>query len=72
MESILHSDIKMPEDEYFNLSLKVKLRYINPLVKTLSGVKRLNTCSSVSKKIIDDFLNWEDKKFGCVKYYSAK
>ncbi|MCR4741857.1 MAG: hypothetical protein K5866_03170 [Treponema sp.] len=72
MECILHSDIELPEDEYFNLSLKVKLRYINPLVKTESGVKRLNECSNVSKSLIDDFLHWEDKKFGSVKYYSEK
>lgn len=68
MDSIVHSDEPLDESKYFNLSLQVKQRFINPLVKENGKIKRLNNCSSVANTIISDFLKWEDKKFGCVLY----
>lgn len=69
MESIEHTDIALPKEDYFNISLKVKQRYINPLVLMPGTDKavRLNEASAFGAKIINDFLAWEDKAFGCVK-----
>lgn len=68
MKSIEHTNECLNEEEYFCINLKVKQRYINPLVITKNGVKRLNECSSVGSKLISDFLKWEDTKYGCVRY----
>jgi len=38
MKEILHTAEPMPADEYYNVSLKVKQRYINPLVNTEASV----------------------------------
>lgn len=67
MTSIEHSDIPLPSDEYFCVNLKVKQRYINPLVKSQNNVVRLSEVSQFAKKLIEDFLAFEDTKFGCAK-----
>ena len=67
MKSIEHTDKQLPYADYFCVSLKVKQRYINPLVYTAAGPKRIYDLSPEAKKIIDDFLAYEDTKFGCVK-----
>lgn len=65
MEEIKHTEEAL--ENHFCVNLKVKLRYINPLVKTENGTARLFDISAKSKKIISDFLSFEDTAFGCVK-----
>lgn len=70
MTKVEHTSQKLPEDEYFCVSLKVKQRYINPLVKVGANsqqAKRLSEVSDFANKLIKDFLEYEDTKFGCVK-----
>ena len=70
MTKVEHTNQKLPEDEYFCISLKVKQRYINPLVKVGTNsqqAKRLSEVSDFTNKLIKDFLEYEDTKFGCVK-----
>ena len=70
MTKVEHTSQKLPEDEYFCVSLKVKQRYINPLVKVGTNsqqAKRLSEVSDFANKLIKDFLEYEDTKFGCVK-----
>lgn len=70
MTKVEHTNQKLPEDEYFCVSLKVKQRYINPLVKVGTNsqqAKRLSEISDFANKLIKDFLEYEDTKFGCVR-----
>ena len=70
MTKVEHTNQKLPEDKYFCVSLKVKQRYINPLVKVGTNsqqAKRLSEISDFANKLIKDFLEYEDTKFGCVK-----
>ena len=70
MTKVEHANQKLPEDEYFCVSLKVKQRYINPLVKVGTNsqqAKRLSEVSDFANKLIKDFLEYEDTKFGCVR-----
>lgn len=68
MTKIERSEYELPADEYFCVSLKVKQRYINPLVKKANGeIARLYDVSPVAHKIIDDFLTYQDTPYGCVK-----
>lgn len=86
MEKIIHSEQKLPENQFFSVNLQVKQRFINPLVKvpeskiTLqnneeNGVQnsqktaRLSDISPFAFKIIEDFKNFSDTKFGCVKLF---
>ena len=64
MTFIEHTNKALPPEDYFSVSLKVKQRYINPLVK--DGV-RLSSVSESAEKLIEDFLLYEDSKYGCVK-----
>lgn len=66
MSEIVHSD--KPLENHFCINLKVKQRYINPLVKTANGSKRISEISEKSSKLIEDFLRFEDSKFGCVRF----
>lgn len=63
MTKVLHTNEPLVENEYFCLNLKVKQRYINPLVNG----KRLYDVSEKARQIIDDFKSFEDTKYGCVK-----
>ena len=70
MTKVEHTSQKLPEDKYFCVSLKVKQRYINPLVKVGTNsqqAKRLSEISDFANKLIKDFLEYEDTKFGCVR-----
>lgn len=67
MTKIEHTQTPLDENEYFCINLKVKQRYINPLVKTYNSCTRISEISSQAKKIIDDFLHYNDTPFGCVK-----
>ena len=75
MSKIEHTKQALPEDQYFCVSLKVKQRFINPLVistgsiteeNTEKGV-RLSQVSQKSAKIIEDFKKFSDTPYGCVK-----
>ena len=75
MTKVEHTNQKLSEDEYFGVSLKVKQRYINPLVKVATAgnldcvqAKRLSEVSEFANSLIKDFLSYEDTKFGCVKW----
>ncbi|MBO4508403.1 MAG: hypothetical protein J5747_07165 [Spirochaetaceae bacterium] len=70
MESIKHTD--EPLENHFCVNLNVKMRYIDPLVKSGSSVKPISSVSPKAKKIIDDFLSWHDKPWGCVPLATDK
>ena len=63
MTKIEHTNEPLPESEYFCVNLKVKQRYINPLV----GNKRLSEISEKARNIIKDFKSYQDTPYGCVK-----
>ena len=63
MTKIEHTNEPLPEDQYFCVNLKVKQRYINPLV----GRKRLSEVSEKARLIINDFKSFSDTAYGCVK-----
>ncbi len=70
MTKIEHTAQPLDPKEYFCISLKVKQRYINPLVKTpgsKTGSTRLSELSPVAAKIIQDFLAYSDTDYGCVR-----
>ncbi|MCR5765703.1 MAG: hypothetical protein K6G09_06980 [Treponema sp.] len=67
MTKIEHTQTPLDENEYFCINLKVKQRYINPLVKAANSCTRISEASSQAKKIIEDFLHYNDTPFGCVK-----
>lgn len=69
MKKIIRSDI--PLDGTYSLSLKVKQRYVDPLVqteKTGGNAKRISSICPEAKKYIEDFLSYNDSKFGCVEF----
>ena len=71
MKEVLHveklEDLPKPSENYFIVDIKVKQRYINPLVKTAFGTKRISKINKEATKIIQDFLDFQDTKYGCVK-----
>ncbi len=71
MSKIEHTQTPLDENEYFCINLKVKQRYINPLVRTANSCTRISETSSQAKKIIEDFLLYNDTPFGCVKLINA-
>ena len=77
MTKIEHTQEPLPESEYFCVNLKVKQRYINPLVvvecprsgyiETTVESKRLSEVSEKARRIIVDFKTFSDTPYGCVK-----
>ncbi len=68
MTSIEHTQEALPESEYFCVNLKVKQRYINPLVVVSTGsTTRLSEVSEKARRIIEDFKSYSDTPYGCVK-----
>lgn len=67
MTEIEHTESDLSDKDYFCVSLKVKQRYINPLVKINENIYRLSDVSPQACKIIKDFLEYKDTAFGCVK-----
>jgi len=67
MTFIEHTENALPGETHFSVSLKVKQRYINPLVLVDGKARRLGDVSEKAKKIISDFLSYEDSAYGCVK-----
>lgn len=67
MERIEHVDSPLPDA--FNISMKVKQRYINPLVQP-DGAPKAVRIASVSDKAalyVNDFLTFEDTLYGAVR-----
>ena len=77
MTKIEHTNQPLPESDYFCVNLKVKQRYINPLVvvecprsgciETTVKSKRLSEVSEKARRIINDFKTFSDTAYGCVK-----
>lgn len=67
MTEILHTNEKQPDDLYFNVSLNVKKRYINPLVKNNGKIYRLSEISSTAANYIQSFNDFSDTLYGSVK-----
>lgn len=66
MTAIVHSQTQLAG--HFCMNLKVKMRYINPLVRLPTGKTcRIREVSDRAAKIISDFLAWEDTPWGCVE-----
>lgn len=66
MTEIIRSD--HPVENAYCINLKVKQRYVNPLVETPDGCKRISTINTEAKKYIEEFLAYNDSKYGCVEY----
>ena len=69
MTSIEHTNEPLDEKEYFCISLKVKQRYINPLVVSTGSTIacRLSDISERARRIIEDFKSYSDTPYGCAK-----
>ena len=63
MTCIEHTEVPMDEKEYFCVNLKVKQRYIDPLINW----QRLSLVSEKARRIIEDFKAYSDTPYGCVK-----
>lgn len=66
MTCVKHTEEKI--DGHFCVSVDVKQRYIDPLV-CCEGAKfcRVSKVSEKAAKLIEDFLNYHDTRYGCVK-----
>lgn len=69
MDKIEHCQFSLSPSSHFSVSLSVKQRYINPLVKHNGKIYRLSEVSEKSAELINDFLNYSDTEFGCVKLW---
>lgn len=66
MTQVIHSQSELAG--HFCVNLRVKQRYINPLVQLADGsCRRLSELSPAGAKIISDFLSWKDSPWGAVK-----
>ena len=65
MTEIEHTE--KPLGNHFCVNLAVKQRYINPLVQINGETKRISEVSEKCSRLIQDFLSYQDKPFGCVK-----
>lgn len=64
MTAIQHTDT--PLSGAYCVSLDVKKRYINPLVRTPDGAKRVTAVSAAASAAVQQFLAFNDTKYGCV------
>lgn len=55
-------------DGKYCVKLKAKRRYINPLVQTKTGAKRIYDVSAIAKFKIDGYLNQKYDGFGCLEF----
>lgn len=68
MNKVIHSDKKI--EGLWSVSLDVKKRYVDPLVKTEENLcKRISKINKEAEKVIKDFLLFKDSKWGCLEYY---
>lgn len=65
MKKIKHTNKAIKN--YYCVNLNVKQRYINPLVLNDNQTFRIYDCNKEAKRLIDDFLAYNDTPFGCVK-----
>lgn len=65
MTQVTGSDV--PLEGYYSVSVKVKKRYINPLVMTEQGAKRICDVDAECEEIRKKFFAFEDTKYACVK-----
>ena len=65
MKKILRSESEIKG--FFCVDLQVKRRYINPLIKIKNGAKRISEVNKEAKEIIEQFLQFNDTKFGCAE-----
>ncbi|MDR0978612.1 MAG: hypothetical protein LBL91_01510 [Lachnospiraceae bacterium] len=65
-EKIGESDV--PVENKYCISLNSKIRYLNPLVKTSGGNKRIHDISKVAKEKIDDYLAYKTKKYAYLNF----
>lgn len=70
MTSVIRS--QTPLDGCYCISFDVKKRYVDPLVRTVSGTQRISHINADAAKCIADFLAFKDSPYGCVKYWSNK
>ena len=57
-----------PGQNYYSVNLEVKKRYIDPLVKQISGkVERVSEASFRAQKMIQSLLSFKDSEYGAVK-----
>lgn len=68
MTKVEHTEEPLPN--CYCVSLEVKKRYIDPLVKTKDGAKRSSVVSKLAGEKINGFLQFNDTKYGCVPYVS--
>lgn len=67
MTAVEHTD--EPLADAFCVSLNVKQRYVNPLVRVASGqAKRLSSLNPEAEACIKSFLAYRDSKYGCVRW----
>lgn len=66
MTKIIRSET--PIQGSYCISLKVKQRYVDPLVETDNGSKRISVICAEAKKYIADFLAYNDSRYGAVEY----
>ncbi|MGN0729635.1 HD domain-containing protein [Treponema sp.] len=66
MKKIIRSS--EPIEGFYCVSLSVKRRYINPLVMTKSGAKRICQVSDEAKNEVERYLQFNDTNFGCVEF----
>ena len=65
MTEVLHTEKALKD--CFCVSLKVKQRFIDPLVKSGGKTERISKISGKAEAMLKDFLLYEDTLYGCVK-----
>ncbi len=66
MKSIIRNE--NPQENSYNLSLNVKRRYVDPLVKNGSNATRVSKLNKEAAQHLDDFLNFNDSTYGSVPW----
>lgn len=66
MTKIVRSEF--PIENHYCVQLKVKQRYVDPLIETKNGAIKISLISNEAKKYIENFINFNDSKYGCVEY----
>jgi len=61
LQKVGESEIYIPNK--YCVNIKTKRRYINPLVETDNGTKRIVDVSEKAKSKIEEYLNLEFKKY---------
>ena len=59
----INTSEQCPEGKYFVSIEKMKIRFINPLVRTLDGYKRIQDISNIAKEDIEKTINYKIAKY---------